>query len=426
MTMSHSIRRRLLIVTYYFPPCAAVASHRTLGFTRYLPDFGWDVSVVAPPEMRDEPLDPDLVNGLPVGTRVGRVPFPNSLPVRQLSRLLRYEVWLPRARRKALEIAGEYGADAVLTTSPPGSIHLVGAALKKRLGIPWIADMRDPWLSERLTLGSFLRSPGAFGAEYLSEKRTMVAADRVLANTPSARAKLLAGYPGMHAKIEVLTNGYDFTDSPRERPAKGTGLPITIAHIGEIYWGRDPRPLFRVMRNFRTIQAEPTPEVQLRLVGRWDGAGHDVPGTIAELDLTDRVELLAHLPHKQALETMREADILLLLQPVASNAIPAKLFEYLATGAPILAIANPKSDIAWILEASGVTHKVVSPDDGDGLERALRSMCRLVASGEAKAAAPEKLVAFSRKHLAGQLAERLDAFLPDRKRSLPAVDAHAH
>ncbi len=196
--------RRVLIVTYHFPPSAASGTFRLLGFARHLPRFGWAVHVVAPPEMPWDPVDPALTAQVPAETRYDAVAYPKRAP-----RLLRiaapYGVWLPPAWRACRRAIGRQRPDVVLTSGPPHVVHLLGMLLQRTHRLPWIADFRDPWISGMVAgrlnwQQRWLR--------YL-EKQVIAHADRILANAPNAARLFQETYPRQAHKVVTLTNGFD-------------------------------------------------------------------------------------------------------------------------------------------------------------------------------------------------------------------------
>lgn len=217
--MSKESRRRLLIITHYFPPCAAVAVHRVLGFARHLPASGWDVSVVAPTYDKWEPSDEALVSRVPEHTVTVRIEQPVDPLSRIASRLLPYEIWQMAAWRRICRHVRDWRPDAILTTSPPDSVHIMGHRLKKRFGVRWIADLRDP----------FVRSQAKEGGRGLYEHvamrcaaMTMANADHVCVNTPAYAGTLAADFPEHATKISVYTNGHDMkSGSSRMGSARG-------------------------------------------------------------------------------------------------------------------------------------------------------------------------------------------------------------
>ena len=205
--------KRLLIVTHHFPPSAASGSFRMLGFARHLPKFGWNVSVVVCGPTPWEPKDDDLGKQIPDDTTVECVEFPlkkarSFLPValQKLRYIDLYYVWNKPAIVACSRLIKAQPPDAILTSGPPHSVHLVGRRLHRRFGLPWVADFRDPWCS----LGSdkpYVRSWSRFTKPM--ERSVIRSADIVVANTSNARESLKDAYPKYAEKIAAVRNGFD-------------------------------------------------------------------------------------------------------------------------------------------------------------------------------------------------------------------------
>src|SRR5438132_2242533 len=236
---------RLLLITYHFPPSAASGSFRMLGLARHLPRHDWQVIVVAPPRLPLEPVDSELGGQVPAGTVVCPAPYPQGRGTRLLRRLAGNTIWLPRALRACRRAVHEHRPDAVLTSSPPHWVHLLGLSVKRHFGIPWVADFRDPWITNNKPLAG---RPLGRRWQTFWERRVFASADALLANAPRVGAGLEAAYPEYRDKIHVVTNGYDPESFPAPGP-RAPGRPLRIVHAGELYAGRDPRPVLDALKN---------------------------------------------------------------------------------------------------------------------------------------------------------------------------------
>jgi hypothetical protein len=396
--------RKLLIVTYHFPPSAASGSYRLLGFARHLPRFGWRPVVVAPPEMPWEPVDPGLLAQVPAEAAVYPVPFP-----RRLSRLLIHvapkAVWLPRAWLGCRRAIRDHRPDAVLTSGPPHAVHALGLLLRRHHGLPWVADFRDPWVGGGSCALRGWRRRWTAGWE----RRVMEGADVIVANAPRACAALQAAYPGQQAKMVTLTNGFDPERFESGAPAGAGADAFGIVHAGELYAGRDPRPFLDAVAGLAADGQGAAPPLRVRFLGRYQDTGLDLPGEVARRGLGPVATVAGQVPYGEAVQEMLRAKVLLLLDSPGRRAgVPAKLYEYLGTGRSILALAEPDSDTAWVLRQSGVHHRLAPPLDAAGIWAALEALYRELISGEAPAPDPQRLAPFTREGLARQLAHILD------------------
>jgi glycosyltransferase involved in cell wall biosynthesis len=398
--------RKALIVTYHFPPSAASGAFRMLGFARYLPRFGWQPVVVAPPRMPLEPVDSRLLEQVPSGTPVYPVPFPEGRALKVVSRFARKATWLPFALRACSRAIREHCPEALFTSSPPHGVHVLGAYLRRRYKIPWVADFRDPWGWTRPTG----QRRSLFGrCEAFWERTVLQGADAIVANAPLAGEDIRAVYPQHARKLHVITNGYDPEAFPAEpRPLPGEGPLLRLVHTGEVYLGRDPRPLLDALKELQHEGYPRLPSVRVRFLGRDKDAGFDFNAAIQERGLTDLVERGGQVPYQQALVELVGADVLLLLDsPGRRSGVPAKLYEYIGAQRPILALAEGEGDLARILRESGLLYRVAPPTDPRAIKGALVELIEALKKGVAPPT-KEQISRFTREGMAERLAQLLD------------------
>jgi len=400
--------RKVLLLTYHFPPSGAVAVYRMLGLVHYLPKYGWQPVVVAPPRVPWEPEDASLLAQVPPETPIERVPFASGF-VGKIARYLAPEShWLWKARSACHSMIGEHRPKAIFTSSPPGCVHLLGMRLQKRFGLPWLADFRDPWITN-LPVG---RRPARWRCASWLEGRVMKRATTLIANTPLNQRGWAEAYPREAHKMVTITNGFDpdrFA-SPPTRPAREK---ITILHAGELYHGRDPRPLLDALGQ---LQAGPVPlSVQVEFLGRATEPLFDFPTEIHSRRLENVVRLEGQVPYADALKRMVQADILLIVQtPEYRVGVPAKLYEYLGAGRPILALAEPASDIGWVLRESRMLHRIAPPREVPRIKQALVELTREVQLGCPAVPDQDALRQFTRERMAQRAAECLDRSVSTR------------
>jgi glycosyltransferase involved in cell wall biosynthesis len=378
-----------------------------LGLVRYLPKFGWLPVVVAPPRVPWEPEDESLLAQVPPQTPVERVPFASGF-IGKLARHCAPEAhWLWPAKRACERMIAEHRPAAILTSSPPGCVHLLGRRLRKRHGLPWLADFRDPWVTNirwpRLTFGVRF-------ARWL-EARVMRQANLLIANTPLNQRGWADAYPQEAHKMVTITNGFDperFVDAhDSDRAESGAGGELTMLHAGELYSERDPRPLLGALRE---LQAGGKPlSMRVDFVGRQSGGLFDFTQEVRDRGLEKVVRLEEQMPYAEAIRRMMRADILLLVHaPDSLIGVPAKLYEYLGAGRPILALAELDSDIAWVLRESGVLHRIAPPREVGQIKQALLELARAVKEGQPAVPNRDALQQFTRERMAQKFAECLD------------------
>jgi glycosyltransferase involved in cell wall biosynthesis len=400
--------RKVLLLTYHFPPSGAVAVYRMLGLVRYLPKYGWQPIVVAPPRVPWEPEDASLLAQVPPETPIERVPFASGF-VGKIARYLAPEShWLWKARPACNRMIREHRPEAIFTTSPPGCVHLIGMRLQKRFGLPWLADFRDPWITN-LPVD---RRPLRWRCARWLEGRVMRRATTLIANTPLNQRGWAEAYPREAHKMVAITNGFDpdrFTLPPM-RPADEK---MTILHAGELYHGRDPRPLLDALGELQTGPVHLS--VNVEFLGRTTESLFDFSSEIRSRRLENIVRLESQVPYADALKRMMQADILLIVQtPEYRVGVPAKLYEYLGAGRPILALAEPDSDIGWVLRESRMLHRIAPPRDVARIKQAVVELTREVRAGCPAVLDRDALRQFTRERMAERVAECLDRSVSTR------------
>jgi glycosyltransferase involved in cell wall biosynthesis len=212
-------------------------------------------------------------------------------------------------------------------------------------------------------------------------------------------------YPRYAGKVFTLTNGFD----PRANPADPTPFSgvVRMLHAGEIYWGRDPLPLLDAMASLK--QAAPAAPVRLEVMGTVHLPSGDLAIEIARRNLGTEVLVTGQLPYQAAIDEMTRADLLVLFDgPGRTIGVPAKLYEYLGAGRPVLALAEPDGDTAQVLKDSGVCHRIAPPRDVPRIAQALADLVREIAGGSVPATDPVRLRRFARESIAGKLAEVME------------------
>lgn len=381
--------KRVLMVAYHFPPFAGSSGvQRTLRFVQHLPAFGWEPIVLTVRPQAYEQTSSDLNADVPPGIRVERAFAVDS--ARDLSIGGRYPAFLARpdrwiSWRFAAVAAGrrlirDCNPQAVWSTFPIATAHVIGCALQERSGLPWIADFRDPMAQD-----GYPSDPALWRSFSKIEKRTIARARVSIFTTPGAARMYRERYPEAAARIGVVENGYDeesFAGLKREACAEPLNPgALTLLHSGMVYpIERDPTMLFAALRRLAD-------EGRLRRGAfklRFRAAGQD--GLLARLTkeqgLGDFVEVMPAIAYRPALEEMARADALLLLQAANCNEqIPAKLYEYLRAGRPVLALTDPRGDTAVTVRGAGLD-TIARLDSADEIHRLLQ---RFLGQGQAQA-----------------------------------------
>ena len=408
--------RRLLMVAYHFPPLRGSSGiQRTLRFVQHLPRFGWEPLVLtAHPRVYEDTSD-DQLREIPEGTVVERAFALNT--ARHLSLFGRYPgalalpdrwaTWRFDAVATGMSMIKRFRPDAIWSTYPIATAHVIGSILAKKSGLPWIADFRDPMAQD-----GYPSDPRAWKAYQAIEHDALRNARISVFTTPGCAALYRERYPDVPGdRSVVIENGYDeetFARAEAEPAATGArDARFVLLHSGIVYPDeRDPRPLFEALGRLRKAGTLTAANFCLRL--RASGYDEMLAALAREHDVADLVSLEAAIPYHAALREMLDVDGLLILQAANCNQqIPAKLYEYVRAKRPVLALTDPIGDTAATLRAAGLT-SIARLDDVASIAAALEAFIARVRGNDERTATPEAIAASSRAGRARGLADLLD------------------
>ncbi len=431
--------KTLLIITYYWPPGTGAGVFRWLKFCKYLRQHGWEPVVYTPsnPEVQgtDHSLERDVPGNMQVLRKEINEPFRyykllTGMPQREKIQpgflqedrapglmdkaaiWIRGNLFIPDARRGWIKPSvrflrrwiRKHPVDAIASTGPPHSMHLIAMRLKEALGIPWLADFRDPWTQidyhHKLMLG-----PRAERRHRKLEKAVLSQADRVL--TVSTQCARDLEQIGMRP-VEVITNGFDPDDFGEPMPRDPSVFRIT--HMGAMNADRNPEVLWQALSGLLQHEQSLATRLQLRFIGKVD---RSVRTSLEKHGLHRFAEHLPPMPHQEALAKAADSAILLLAinqSPHASGITTGKLFEYLPLGRPILCIGPTRGEAAKILDKSrsGLS---IGFQDVDGCKQQLLGWYHQDLQGKLQLKG-QCISAYDRRRLTAKLALVLSRMLP--------------
>ena len=409
--------KHALIVAFHFPPEASSSGVlRTLKYARYLEEYGWRVTVITLKRSAYLITDPKLEEQIPKSAHVVRTRYINVK--RHLAIRGRYPAilavpdtwsgWWPWAVTAGNAAIARERPDIIYSTSPHATAHLIAGHLARRWKLPWVVDFRDPWFEDPpepdtpAIVHWFARR---------LEAKVVARADHIVASTKHLKEMLVARYlRESPTKFSVIPNGYDEADfkALSEQPyAKQRQL--TIVHTGSVNADfRDPRPLFRAIRTAADQGLLDVSTLSLRFIGGGTfGESAEMLQCLNETGLQQTVSFLPRVSYDEVIKELGHADIALLLQASTDTAalVPAKLYEYLRSQKPVLALVNPGASQELISETAGGW--AIEPCDHKGLTAVIVEIYRLWDSGELihKGASLHAVEQYSRQNLTGALAD---------------------
>jgi glycosyltransferase involved in cell wall biosynthesis len=416
--------RRVLLIAFHFPPIQGSSGvQRTLRFAQHLPRFGWrpEVLTIAPEAYEatshaaGNEVPPDLAVHRARGFDAARQLSVAGIYPRALAMPDRWATWRLWAVRKALRIVRRQGVDAVWSTFPIATAHSIGLAVAQRSGLPWIAEFRDP-----MWQGDYPPDPRVNAVWKRMEGEIFAQANRVVVTTPGAAEEYASRFQAFpRNRIVLIENGFDEDTFIRAAasipfaPVQTVDRPITLLHSGIVYRSeRDPTHLFSAIARLKKSGRIAADRFQLVLRASGDEAGFN--RDVERFAIKDIVRLEPAIDYLRALQEMLTVDGLLVLQASNCNAqVPAKLYEYLRAGRPIVALTDPAGDTARTLESAGAGI-LARLDSVEDIEHALLRFIAETRSGTWRRPSPETIAGFSRQSQARQLATLLDAAVEDR------------
>jgi glycosyltransferase involved in cell wall biosynthesis len=377
---------KVLLVTLYYPPAGGGGVQRPLKLATHLPSYGIETHVLAPDDPKWVHRDDELASPTQAWVHrahyvgpTGKRPADELHGTEGLERLATQArlfgrrllvpdenvSWNLTAIPAAMRIVKQEAIDVVITTSPPNSIHLIGASVKRLTGVRWVADLRDSVAAHphRRTESLAVRTKELTGAGIArlvarSADAIVTAAEAISEETRSLEPR---------AEVTTIPNGCDFDDFAGLEYRRGERF--TITHAGSFFGKRSPRPFLQALADSKL-------DVVARFVGDFRPADREWAET---LGLGDRLELHPYTSHRRALELQRSSDVLLLLIPDAGGrgrgVLSGKVFEYLAAERPILAVVPPDGAAAGLITEVG-TGVVAAPEDVAAIGDALAGLHR--------------------------------------------------
>lgn len=429
------MNRKVIIFAYYWPPAGGVAVQRYLKFTKYLHLYGWDPIIVTPREGAYPFRDESLAEQIPANVEVHHThtfePFElynllmgkkgkaagqaigtgtNKSLFQKFSEYIRANYfipdarkgWVPYAVKEAKKIMAQHKIDAIITTSPPHSAHLIGLELKKKFGTPWVADFRDPW--SKVFYNNFLpRTAASNRKDHELEARVLNNADKIVLISKGMSEEF-----GTAIKDPVVIyNGFDESDY-NQQPLETEGF-FTLRYIGNFFATENPPGLWKALKGLIEEDQDFAQYFRFELTGNVDPV---IRSQISNYQLDKWVQISGFVPHKTAIRLMQGGNLLLLcFSNVPGNAahMTGKVFEYLPTQNPILGYGNTGGEATQLLQQIS-REPLLDYEDEAGTKAFIQKYFALWMQEKKRFQySDKKYLSLSRKLLTQQLADTLNS-----------------
>ncbi|MFX1483541.1 MAG: glycosyltransferase [Promethearchaeota archaeon] len=408
----------LLMIAYYYPPLGGVGVLRPLGFSKYLPEFGWNTTVLSVGNDYSYTRDESLIQSIPKQQKIAR---PYRIPLYQAIRrfargpLRKYPLaytfmdpqfdWVNSAIKIGTKLSKKCRIDAIFATAPPYSSIRVATTLKKKLGLPTIADFRDPF-----TTNFTINWPSKLHKKFyqLYERRLLTSVDHLIAVNNIIRAEWLNSIGKPLPPVDVITNGYDpaYFDKPAQQPSPDRFL---MSYVGSIYGDLTALPFFKSLSLAIKQRPEMKDNLEVCFMGHMNQVSllHDSK----RYHVDQIVKFLGHRQHQEAISLMQRSHLLLDFRSIiAPAAIPSKIFEYGASNRPVLSFSRP-GILADFINQNGYGYTVDWSQPKEGCKKIIE-LYDMWSNNEPIPGPPKSIVEkYSRRNLAKRLASILSDYV---------------
>lgn len=431
-------KKKVLVITYYWPPSGGSGVQRWVKFVKYLKQQGWDPVIYTPSNPERPAIDESLLSEIPQDTEIVTQPIwepytfykkfvgikkeeklgsglmksgNESSFFQKISIWIRGNFFIPDARKFwikpseqfLVKYCAENNIDAIVSTGPPHSMHMIAKGVSGKTGIPWIADFRDPWTNidffEDLHLSNTARA-----IHHKLEKEVLDSADSIIVISPTMKKEFaeITDTP-----ISVITNGFDETDFSDAEPISNS--KFVVSHVGMMTPTRNPDILWQALGELRDENTRFADNFNLQLIGKIDSSILD---SIRSNNVENLVSVISYVPHSEIVRYQKGSDALLLIvnnTPNANLILTGKFFEYLAAERPIICISPVKGDMSEILQTTKAG-SLFSYKDKQALKEHLLALFESW-ENDSLSYNTKNIQQFSRKNLTKKLIEELNTVI---------------
>ena len=439
-----TIMKRVLIISYYWPPTGGSGVQRWVKFAKYLPSEGWQPVIYTPENPEQLAVDESLAAEVPEAAEVvkTRIIEPYELYKKLLRRsghskeavevnpvnaqnksllqkaamwvrgnLFRPDprcLWIGPSVRFLKKYLSEHPVDLIVSTGPPQSMHMIGLRLSRETGLPWIADFRDPW-TKIFYFKHLAMTPATERWHKKMEKMVLDEASAVVAVSPLVQQEFQAM---TDTPVELITNGFDecdFSSEPCTEAYGGASQEFTITHTGLFAADGNPTVLWDVLAEKCHADEAFRKLLRIKLIGKTDD---QILKALKDRGLESSLINMGYQTHSVAVEQQRQASVLILplrKEPEYKAVLPGKLFEYLASQRPILGIGQPDGAMAMIVNETG-TGTVIDWNDKEGISQYIEQCWKRHLEGRLSSDGAD-LSRFTRRSLTRRMAGLFDKII---------------
>ena len=436
--------KRVLIISYYWPPTGGSGVQRWVKFAKYLPSEGWQPVIYTPENPEQLAVDESLAAEVPEAAEVvkTRIIEPYELYKKLLRRsghskeavevnpvnaqnksllqkaamwvrgnLFRPDprcLWIGPSVRFLKKYLSEHPVDLIVSTGPPQSMHMIGLRLSRETGLPWIADFRDPW-TKIFYFKHLSMTPATERWHKKMEKKVLDEASAVVAVSPLVQQEFQAM---TDTPVELITNGFDecdFSSEPCTQAYGGASQEFTITHTGLFAADGNPTVLWDVLAEKCHADEAFRKLLRIKLIGKTDD---QILKALKDRGLESSLINMGYQTHSVAVEQQRQASVLILplrKEPEYKAVLPGKLFEYLASQRPILGIGQPDGAMAMIVNETG-TGTVIDWNDKEGISQYIEQCWKRHLEGRLSSDGAD-LSRFTRRSLTRRMAGLFDKII---------------
>lgn len=441
--------KRVLFITYYYPPTGGAGVQRVLKFTKYLPRFNWQPLIIAPKWVAEEARDESFLAEIPQEVKVWRTfiieprawPFLKRIWKKELAKeiksggkkasilkrifnFLRNLIfipddscfWLPFLIWRGVWVARKEKVDLIFASGPPYTVFIAGKILKRLLKIPLVVDFRDSWTA--LPEAHLYRKIPLWRKkiDFKLEKEVLEESDKIIVASEGYVEYFVKIHKINPEKIETITNGFDENDFKGLK--KISSSKFTITYMGSFYGGYNPFNFLEGFKNFIKKNPRAKKDIEIKFIGHFtEGIKEKVDDILKNTGF--KVNYLGYLPHKLCLQHLLGSSLLFLIVAKGEgdkNVYSGKIFEYIASGTPIFALVPKEGAAARLIKRTN-TGIVVDPEDISEIEKSIEFLYQKWLKGE-KIVEPnwEEIKKYERKKLTQKLAKIFDEVMETRKK----------